>query len=317
MLRTREHRILSQKEKDTTREIVARLQAHVSRVPLCLFLFTSVFSFDHSIVRKRTILISCSRATSRKLGATLFLPSGSFPFFSLSLLAEISIRVVTRMRNERPFILSASPIRARIERGARESIRRKPQIVNILERARTKLAAGKCGAPKLRLCVRRARCTRTHIFHRSRAYSRSQRGIFLLFAHASALLFILSCFVPSFFRSLFLRFLLAQPSEPSPIITYTTLFLSVSVSSCLPLPFYSHLLFFLRVVYSRTCQRISIFMKGLQCSLVRLFALDMHVLSRAILSRAPFVRSLSLFLCLVRYYSFFVLLVIYALSCVY
>lgn len=84
----------------------------------------------------------------------------------------------------------------------------------------------------------------THIFHRSRAYSRSQRGIFLLFAHASALLFILSCFVPSFFCSLFLRFLLAQPSEPSPIITYTTLFLSVSVSSYLHLSLYSHLLFF-------------------------------------------------------------------------
>lgn len=100
-----------------------------------------------------------------------FSPLAHFPS-SLSPLAEISIRVVTRMRNERPFILSASPIRARIERGARESIRRKPQIVNILERARTKLAAGKCGAPKLRLCVRRARCTRrTYFIARARLFS--------------------------------------------------------------------------------------------------------------------------------------------------
>lgn len=234
-----------------------------------------------------------------------FSPLAHFPS-SLSPLAEISIRVVTRMRNERPFILSASPIRARIERGARESIRRKPQIVNILERARTKLAAGKCGAPKLRLCVRRARCTRrTYFIARALIFARSVGFFFFshtrprsfLFSLVLSLLSFALCFCASYLRN---------PLEPSPIITYTTLFLSVSpyLPVCISLSLLSSS-FFLRVVYSRTCQRINIFMKGLQCSLVGLFALDMHVLSRAVLSRAPFVRSLSLFLCLVRYYSLF------------
>lgn len=210
------------------------------------------------------------------------------------------------MRNERPFILSASPIRARIERGARESIRRKPQIVNILERARTKLAAGKCGAPKLRLCVRRARCTRrTYFIARARLFSLAAWDFSSFRTRVRApFYFVLFC---PFFLLLFVSALLTCATlwshRPSLLTRrFFSLSLRIFLSASLSLLSSS---FFLRVVYSRTCQRINIFMKGLQCSLVGLFTLDMHVLSRAVLSRAPFVRSLSLFLCLVRYYSLF------------
>lgn len=205
------------------------------------------------------------------------------------------------MRNERPFILSASPIRARIERGARESIRRKPQIVNILERARTKLAAGKCGAPKLRLCVRRARCTRrTYFIARALILARSVGFFFFSHTRPRSFLFCLVLSLLSF-ALCFCASYLRNPLSHRPSLLTRRFF---SLSPYLPVCLLSSS-FFLRVVYSRTCQRINIFMKGLQCSLVGLFALDMHVLSRAVLSRSPFVRSLSPFLCLVRYYSFF------------
>lgn len=245
MLRTREHHILSQKEKDATREIVARLQAHVSRVPLCLFLFAFVFSFDHSIVRKRTILISRSRATSRKLGATLFLPSGSFPFLSLSSGRNFNSRGYSNAKRASVYFERESDTCPHRARRARESIRRKPQIVNILERARTKLAAGKCGAPKLRLCVRRARCTRrTYFIARALILARSVGFFFFSHTRPRSFLFCLVLSLLSF-ALCFCASYLRNPLEPSPIITYTTLFLSVSpYLPVLHFSLYSHLLFF-------------------------------------------------------------------------
>lgn len=113
-------------------------------------------------------------------------------------------------------------------RRARESIRRKPQIVNILERARTKLAAGKCGAPKLRLCVRRARCTRrTYFIARALILARSVGFFFFSHTRPRSFLFCLVLSLLSF-ALCFCASYLRNPLEPSPIITYTTLFLSVS-----------------------------------------------------------------------------------------
>lgn len=146
----------------------------------------------------------------------------------------------------------------------------------------------------------------THIFHRSRALILARSVGFFFFSHTRPRSFLF-CLVLSLlsFALCFCASYLRNPLSHRPSLLtrrFFSLSLRIFLSASLSLLPSS---FFLRVVYSRTCQRINIFMKGLQCSLVGLFALDMHVLSRAVLSRAPFVRSLSLFLCLVRYYSLF------------
>lgn len=227
--------------------------------------------------------------TSRKLDTILLPLSFISPPFSSS--AEISIRAVTRMRNERPFISSTSPIRARIERGARESIRRKPQIVNILERARTKLAAGKCGAPKLWLCARRALHSSAHISSLTRSFPLAACDFFFffsLFAYTSALLFILPHFVLFSFALCFCASYLRNCLNLRPSLL--TRRFSFPSFPCVYLSFYLHL--FLCVIYSRTCQRINIFMTTLQHSLTGLPAFDMHVYSCALLFHAHLLSDL-------------------------
>lgn len=134
-------------------------------------------------------------------------------------------------------ILSVNPIRRHRPTGVRKSIRpRKPQIVNILERARSlslslsfplalhaqNSTGGKCGAPKLRL-----HCTLLHSnehISSARSFPFARGGIFLFFLFSFFTLPHMHLFFFFFYSRLFLihvhahRYLLHGTISPSRII---------------------------------------------------------------------------------------------------
>lgn len=98
-------------------------------------------------------------------------------------------------------------------------------------------------------------------------------SFFFAGAYAPLFYFFLFCFFSFLPSSRFTLYFRASRSRP-PVITYTTLLLFVSLSPSLS--YFFTLVFFLRAVYSRTCQRINIFMRTTALSRGSSLASDMH-----------------------------------------
>lgn len=223
------------------------MQAHVSRVPLCLFLFARL-SF-------RLITRSCESglfsflvlARRRESWAPLpFSPLAHFPS-SLSSLAEIfNSRGYSNAKRASVYFERESdtcPHRARRARiDTPQAADRKYPRTRTHKTRRWKMRCTEVAV----VCAPRALHS-THIFHRSRALILARSVGFFFFSHTRPRSFLFSLVLSLLsFALCFCASYLRNPPEPSPIITYTTLFLSVSpyLPVCISLSLYSHLLFF-------------------------------------------------------------------------